>query len=121
MAELTADSLVVESHLARGDVVAALRRYRGPVLPASVAPGVVRLRENLEASVRQAVLTSGEPDLMSSWTRSAWGADDYGMWQAQLEALGGSSPLRPIAAGQLARLDREFGLPMAGGRRTHHP
>jgi hypothetical protein len=121
MAELTADSLVVEAHLAMGDVAAALRRYRGPLLPASVAPGVVRLRENLEASLRQAVLTSREPDLMSSWTRSAWGADDYDMWQAQLEALGPSSPLRPIAAGQLARLDREFGLSMADRGRPHHP
>jgi hypothetical protein len=43
------------------------------------------------------------------------------MWQAQLEVLGASSPLRPIAAGQLARLDREFGLPMKAGVRPHHP
>jgi hypothetical protein len=58
---------------------------------------------------------------MSSWTRSPWGADDYDMWQAQLEVLGASSPLRPIAAGQLARLDREFGLPTTGSVRLHHP
>jgi len=45
---------------------------------------------------------------MSTWTRSAWGADDYDMWQAQLDALGPSSPLRALAAGQLARLDREL-------------
>jgi len=121
MAECTADSLLVEAHLARGEVAAALRRYRGPLLPASGAPGVVRMREHLEASLRQAVLASREPDLMSSWTRSPWGADDYDMWQAQLEVLGASSPLRPIAAGQLARLDREFGLPTAGGVRLHHP
>ena len=25
---------------------------------------------------------------MSTWTRSAWGADDYDMWQAQLAAVG---------------------------------
>jgi hypothetical protein len=31
------------------------------------------------------------------------------MWQAQLNALGAGSPLRPLAAGQLARLDRELG------------
>ena len=121
MAEITADSLVVEALLAIGDVATALRRYRGPLLPASVAPGVVRLREDLEACLRRAVLTSGEPDLMSSWTRSAWGADDYLMWQAQLDALGPTSPLRPIAAGQLARLDREYGVPMTDQGRLHHP
>ena len=110
VAELTADWLAVESHLAMGEVAAAMRAYRGPLLPGSTAPGVVRLRENIASSLRQAVLDSHEPDLMSTWTRSAWGADDYEMWQAQLNALGGTSPLRPLAAGQLARLDREFGL-----------
>ena len=110
VAELTADWLAVEAHLAAGAVAAAMRAYRGPLLPASIAPGVVRLREYIEASLRQAVLNSREPDLMSTWTRSAWGADDYVMWQAQLNALGPTSPLRPLAAGQLARLDRELSL-----------
>jgi len=110
VAELTADWLAVEAHLAAGAVASALRMYRGPLLPGSTAPGVVRLRENIEASLRQAVLDSHEPDLMSTWTRSAWGADDYDMWRAQLDALGPNSPLRPLATGQLARLDREFSI-----------
>jgi hypothetical protein len=108
-AELTADWLAVEAHLAVGEVAAALRTYRGPLLPGSTAPGVVRLRENIEASLRQAVMGSLEPDLMSTWTRSPWGADDYLMWQVQLKALSPGSPLRPLATGQLARLDRELG------------
>ncbi|HEY3546055.1 MAG TPA: transcriptional regulator [Propionicimonas sp.] len=118
-AEISADWLEVDARLALGDDAAALRRYRGPLLPASVAPGVVRLRENLDASLRQAVLSSREPDLMSTWTRSAWGADDYEMWQAQLVALGPTSPLRPLAAGQLARLDRQLGLAASAGGRRH--
>ena len=115
-AELTADWLAVESHLAVGAVAAALRAYRGPLLPGSSAPGVVRLRESIQASLRQAVLDSGEPDLMSTWTRSAWGVDDYAMWQAQLAALGAGSPLRPLATGQLARLDRDLGLSIPQGQ-----
>jgi hypothetical protein len=55
------------------------------------------------------------------------------MWQAQLNALGADSPLRPLAAGQLARLDRELGHPgdlsrglvqadhSPGGRRGRQP
>jgi hypothetical protein len=124
VAELTADWLAVEAHLAAGAVAAALRMYRGPLLPASTAPGVVRLREYVEASLRRAVLDSHEPDLLSTWTRSAWGSDDYDMWQSQLDALGPSSPLRPLAAGQLARLDRELSAAApvrAQDRRSHRP
>ena len=109
VAELTADWLAVEAHLAAGDLTAAMRAYRGPLLPGSTAPGVVRLRENIAASLRQAVLDSGEPDLMSTWTRSGWGADDYEMWTAQFKALDVTSPLRSLAFGQLARMDRELG------------
>ena len=109
VAEVTADWLAVEAHLASGDVVAATQAYRGPLLPRSVAPGVVRLRTDVELSLRQAVLEHGVPDLMSSWTRSSWGADDYDMWLAQRAALSTTSPLLPLISGQLARLDREFG------------
>ena len=108
-ADVTADWLAVEAQVAAGAVGPALRLYRGPLLPASTAPGVVRLRQSIEATLRQAVLSSGEADLMSTWTRSSWGADDYEMWATQLAALGPRSPLRPLVTGQLARLDRELG------------
>lgn len=108
-ATVTADWLGVEAMLAAGDVAGACRAYRGPLLPKSVAPGVVRLRDEVAESVRQAVMASGEADLMSSWTRSAWGADDYAMWCAQRAAIGPTSPLRPLVDGQIARLDRELG------------
>ena len=110
VAEVTADWLAVEAHLACGDVVAAMRAYRGPLLPRSVAPGVTRLRTDVELSLRQAVMQHGVPDLMSSWTRSAWGADDYEMWLAQRAAVNSTSPLLPLISGQIARLDRELGI-----------
>ena len=72
VAEVTADWLAVEAHLSSGDVVAATQAYRGPLPPRSVAPGVVRLRTDVEVSLRQAVLEHGVPELMSSWTRSYW-------------------------------------------------
>src|SRR5680860_1282497 len=109
VAELTADWLAVEAHLVAGDIAGAMRVYRGPLLPRSVAPGVVRLRTDVEMSLRQAVLQHGVPDLMSSWTRSSWGADDYDMWLAQRATVSPTSPLIPLISGQIARLDREFG------------
>ena len=108
-ASVTGDWLAVQAMLAAGDVAGAMRAYRGPLLPRSSAPGVCRLRDEVEASVRQAVLRSGVADLMSEWTRSSWGRDDYEMWVAQGQALGATSPLLPLVRGQLARLDREFG------------
>lgn len=105
---LTGDWLAVEAQLAAGDVRTAMRGYGGPLLPRSTAPGVVRMREALETTLRHAVLASGAADLMSAWTRSAWGRDDYGMWQAQRRAVPPGSPLRALVDGQLDRLDREL-------------
>ncbi|TQM64686.1 helix-turn-helix domain-containing protein [Humibacillus xanthopallidus] len=109
VAEVAGDWLAVEAHLAAGDVASALRSYRGPLLPRSVAPGVVRLRSDVEGDLRLALLRGGRPDLMSAWTRSSWGADDYEMWQAQAASLGPTSPLIPLVQHQIARLDRELG------------
>jgi hypothetical protein len=111
VAELAGDWLGVEAHLAAGDVASAMRAYRGPLLPRSVAPGVVRLRDSIEGNLRRAVLDSGRADLMSAWTRSASGADDYEMWQAQARVLGPGSPLMPLVQNQIHRLDRELGAP----------
>jgi len=109
-ATVSADWLGVEALLAAGDLAGATRAYRGPLLPRSVAPGVVRLRSEVEESLRRAIMQSGVPDLMSTWTRSSWGADDYEMWVAQRDATSPTSPLRPLVDGQIARLDREFGI-----------
>jgi hypothetical protein len=110
VAEVAGDWIAVEAHLAAGDVASALRAYRGPLLPRSVAPGVVRLRSDVEGDLRLALLRSGRPDLMSAWTRASWGADDYEMWQAQAASLGPTSPLIPLVQHQIARLDRELGV-----------
>lgn len=108
VAGVTGDWLAAEAQLAAGDIRGAMRAYSGPLLPRSTAPGVVRLRDALEASLRHAVMRSGEADLMSTWTRSAWGRDDYDMWTAQRTALGPGSPMLSLTEGQIARLDREL-------------
>jgi hypothetical protein len=106
---VNADWIAAEAQLASGDVRGAMRSYRGPILPRSVAPGVVRLREQLHMTLRETVRRSGQADLMSTWTRSSWGTDDYEMWRAQRAAIGPGSPMLPLVDGQLARLDRELG------------
>lgn len=105
---ITIDWLAVEAQLAAGDVRAALHAYRGPLLPRSSAPGVVALRDQLHFGMREAVRTSGEPDLMAIWTRSAWGRDDYDMWLAQRDAVAHLAPIRSLIDGQLTRLDAQL-------------
>ena len=107
-ASIAGDWLAVEAQLAAGDLRGALRAYRGPVLPRSTAPGVVRLREQLHHSLRAALLAGREPDLMSTWTRTAWGSDDYEVWLAQRAVIAATSPMRALVEGQIARLDSEL-------------
>lgn len=109
-AQVAADWFGTEARLASGDTAGALRSFRGPLLPRSTAPGVSRLRDALTHQVRAAVLASGRTDLMSTWTRSAWGADDYEVWVRQCELLPADSPLRALARGQVARLDADLGV-----------
>ncbi|MCW2856885.1 MAG: putative phytochrome sensor protein [Marmoricola sp.] len=105
---VNADWLALEAQLAAGDIRSAMRAYRGPILPRSTAPGVVRLRETLHMGLREAVRTSRQPDLMSTWTRSSWGSEDYEIWLAQRAAVGSGSPMLALIDGQLARLDSDL-------------
>lgn len=107
-ANISGDWLDVEGRLTSGDLRGAVQRYLGPLLPRSTGPGIVRLREGLHESLRAALFASREPDLMSAWTRSSWGQDDYEIWLAQRECVAVTSPLLPLINGQIARLDREF-------------
>ncbi len=108
LADLDSDWAAVSAELATGNVAEAMRRYRGPLLPHSEAPGVRRLRDELERQLRAAIMGSAKLDLMVSWTRSRWGAEDLPMWRAQLALLPSNSPLRPLADAEAARLDAEL-------------
>jgi hypothetical protein len=106
--DVSSDWVAVSSHLATGNVTAALRGYHGPLLPNSEAPGVVRQRDDLHDWLRAMILADGRHELLVSWTQSRWGAEDLPMWQRQCAVLPASSPLRPRAEAAAARLDAEL-------------
>jgi len=108
-AEVHSDWAAVSSALAAGELDEALCRYRGPLLPRSDAPGIRRYRDRLERGLRAAVLGSGRLEVLTTWTRSPWGAEDLAAWQAQLALLPAGSALRPLAVAEVARLDAELG------------
>ncbi|WP_207844614.1 transcriptional regulator [Williamsia soli] len=108
-ATVAGDWLAIEALLSAGEVHAAYAAYKGPLLVGSDAPGVVSLRSEVETSLRQAIIQSGDAELMSNWTRSWWGSDDYDVWVALRAAIAPFSPFMPLVQGQIARLDQELG------------
>ncbi|MEV7544150.1 GAF domain-containing protein [Streptomyces sp. NPDC089915] len=104
---LEADFAAVTRHLAAGAVSAALTRYPGPLLPASSAPGIVRLRRRIEDQARAAVIARADVGLLSDWVCSPWGAEDPAVWRALAAALPPRD--RPAALARVRSLDAELG------------
>lgn len=92
----------------RTDPGGALAAYRGPLLPDSEAPGVLRLRRRLADGLRQSLLTTGDPALLREWVATPWGEDDLEVWEALLAVV----PLveRSLPASRVAELRLEYGL-----------
>ena len=109
-AEVGGDFRTVTRMLEQGRVAEALSAYAGPLLPSSDAPGITRLRRLVEGEVRAAVLAAADRDLIQTWVRSPWGADDLEMWQAYATLLPRTSPARPLATSRINQLAAEFGL-----------
>ncbi|WP_276520679.1 helix-turn-helix domain-containing protein [Tomitella gaofuii] len=103
------DVMAVRSALSRGDVEEALRLYRGPALPDSLAPGVSEVRESLDARMRAAVLHSGDPSLLQRWAATSTGRDDPVVWQALVALLRAGSPAFVQAKAHADLLERRFG------------
>ncbi|MCX4694813.1 GAF domain-containing protein [Streptomyces sp. NBC_01408] len=104
---LEADFTVLTRQLASGAVSAALARYPGPLLPASTAPGIVRLRRRIEDQARAAVIARADAGLLTDWVCSPWGADDPEAWGALAAALPPEG--RSAALARVHALDRELG------------
>ncbi|MCX5365473.1 GAF domain-containing protein [Streptomyces sp. NBC_00124] len=100
------DVSVVERRLETGAVTAAATAYSGPLLPASQAPAVVRLRGRLADGLRTALIARRDPDLLADWAHTPWGEDDFEVWRALVAA-------RPTAAvrSRLAALEAELSAP----------
>jgi hypothetical protein len=109
-APVTSDVRRVRALLDRGAVREAAEAYPGPLLPASVAPGIERARDELEGWIRQAVITSDDADALWAWVRSSSGASDLLAWQRLLAALDYTDPRRSRAVARTRALREEFGL-----------
>ncbi|GGR78357.1 hypothetical protein GCM10008960_01430 [Deinococcus sedimenti] len=97
-----ADYLDVMALLQAGRVAEALRRYAGPLLPDSDAPGIAEYRELLHESLRQAVLSHRDPTLLNELAVKL--DDDLEVWECALARLDASDPRRARAASRVRQL-----------------
>jgi hypothetical protein len=95
----------VSDALHAGDVDRVLTHYTGELLPQSVSPGIARLRRELSASVRGAVLASGNLALLRRWLDLPEGRDDRDCWRVLYNHAAPGSAMRAQARGRLAGLD----------------
>jgi hypothetical protein len=98
----------VEGLLRTGAAREAAEQYPGPLLPGSEAPAIVDAREQLDAWVRQAVMTSGDADALWAWVNSPSGRDDLGAWLRLLSHLDFRDPRRSLSASRVGVLRRSL-------------
>ena len=106
---LRADVDDVRACLAAGDVAGAIEAYRGPVLPRSQAPGVLALRDELDAELRSALARTADVAALEAWTQGTAGADDLKAWQRLLVLHPVGTPGWIRARAHADVLDRELG------------
>jgi hypothetical protein len=94
--------------LRTGAVREAAEAYPGPLLPGSEAPAIVEAREQLDAWVRQAVMTSGDVDAVWAWVNAPANSEDLAAWKRLLSALEFRDPRRSLCAARVGELRRSF-------------
>jgi hypothetical protein len=97
--------------LRKGDVHGALGRYPGALLPRSVSPAVARLRSELSASLREAVISessTGDPRLLRQWLDLPEARDDRPGWLALADHRTAEELTRAEARGRLFVLDADL-------------
>lgn len=107
---LELDAHQVLSLLDRGAHRAALAAYPGPLLPDSVAPGIVQLRELVASRLREAMLTDASAELLHDYIRSAAAPDDTEVLVACLRLLPPRSPKRAGLVARIEAIDAELAL-----------
>jgi hypothetical protein len=100
------DLLHVTSLLQRGAHRAALSAYRGAILPDSNAPGVHELQSEIEALMREVILTDASKDVLLEYVESEIGRNDIEALTLLLRILPQKSPKRAAVVTRLEILER---------------
>jgi hypothetical protein len=105
---VVSDLSQVFDHLQAGDVTSALNTYSGALLPQSMSPAIGRIRAELSASMRGAVLATGDAVLLRRWLELPEGRDDRDGWRLLHDSAQAGSVGRAAARGHLLGLDLDL-------------
>jgi GAF domain len=103
-ATVDADFEAVRRALRAGRPADALRACPGPLLPRSEAPEIRALRDELEASLRRAVLDADDTDLLAGFAGHLLGRGDLEVHDRLVERLAPGDPRLPEIESHRARL-----------------
>lgn len=98
----------VRRALTAGEIRRAVELYRGPLLPTSVAPGVVRERHVLDESIKRAVLESGNAELILALTDTH--EEDLEIWEAAQQTVERDDPRSLVIDVEVERIRDEWGI-----------
>lgn len=103
--DLQVDAIDVLEALGRGAHRLALAAYEGPVLPASNGPVVEELRDDVDTTLREAMLQSAGAETLFDYAQH-WGGEDLEVWRTLLQVLPQLSPKRARVVAKLETLQR---------------
>jgi hypothetical protein len=106
VADVSGDVTDVQLALRLGDLAKALELYSGPLLGRSDAPALRVERDELDATLRRAVLDSADADLLWRFAQTPTGAEDLEVFEVLDRHLPAGDHRRPAV---VARLDRLAG------------
>ncbi|MCY1160175.1 MAG: hypothetical protein MOP51_3200, partial [Citricoccus sp.] len=101
---LRTDAGLARDALRRGDLEAALRCAVGMVLPRSEAPGILEIRLELHAGLREAVLQDAGLEQLWTYLGRPEAAGDLELWSMALRMLPADSPRRALAVSTIERI-----------------
>jgi hypothetical protein len=102
------DAQRVLAFLDRGAHRVALGAYAGAVLPASSAPGVLEMRAEVSARLREALLSDAKVELLLDYALLDETVDDSEVLRACLQLLAPRSPKRASVISRLTRIENEL-------------
>ena len=107
-ADATGDVTDVRDAVRRGDLGAALDRYPGPLLARSDAPALRTERDELDSTLRRAVLDADDVELLWRFAETPIGAEDLEVFEALTMGLAPGDPRRPAVSARRRRLTAEL-------------